>query len=73
MMQRVTNMEMLKLSYWSPTKDMQGVIQEIKAFLQQWARWVNIQLIRSVSSIPVVFKDLIGKYTVFSLLHVHVQ
>lgn len=70
MMQRVTNMEMLKLSYWSPTKDMQGVIQEIKAFLQQWARWVNIQLIRSVSSIPVVFKDLIGKYTVFSLLHV---
>lgn len=38
MMQRVTNMEMLKLSYWSPTKDMQGVIQEIKAFLQQWAR-----------------------------------
>lgn len=38
MMQRVTNMEMLKLSYWSPTKDMQSVIQEIKAFLQQWAR-----------------------------------
>ncbi|XP_062589719.1 uncharacterized protein LOC134251344 [Saccostrea cucullata] len=38
MMQRVTNMELLKLSYWSPTKDMQSVILEIKSFLQQWAR-----------------------------------
>ncbi|KAK3091318.1 hypothetical protein FSP39_018889 [Pinctada imbricata] len=38
MMQRVTNMEMLKLSYWSPTKDMKSVILEIKSFLQQWAR-----------------------------------
>ncbi|XP_033739227.1 uncharacterized protein LOC117326577 [Pecten maximus] len=38
MMQRVTNMELLKLSYWCPTKDMKTVIQEIKTFLQQWAR-----------------------------------
>lgn len=38
MMQRVTNMEMLKLSYWMPTKDMKSVIQDIKTFLQQWAR-----------------------------------
>ncbi|CAC5419587.1 BIRC6 [Mytilus coruscus] len=38
MMQRVTNMEMLKLSYWIPTKDMKSVIQDIKTFLQQWAR-----------------------------------
>ncbi|CAH1773453.1 unnamed protein product [Owenia fusiformis] len=38
MMQRVTNMEMLKLSYWNPAKDMKGVLSDIKNFLQQWAR-----------------------------------
>ena len=39
-MQRVTNMEMLKLSYWNPAKDMQGVLADIKNFLQHWARLV---------------------------------
>ena len=40
MMQRVTNMEMFKLSYWNPAKDMKGVLSDIKAFLQQWARYI---------------------------------
>ncbi|XP_077981781.1 uncharacterized protein LOC144436793 [Glandiceps talaboti] len=38
MMQRVTNMEMLKLSFWNPTKDMKTVLEEIKGYLQSWAR-----------------------------------
>lgn len=38
MMQRVTNMEMLKLSYWNPAKDMRSILVDIKQFLQQWAR-----------------------------------
>ena len=38
MMQRVTNMEMLKLSYWNPAKDMRSILVDIKHFLQQWAR-----------------------------------
>ena len=38
MMQRVTNMEILKLSYWNPAKDMKSILIEIKQFLQQWAR-----------------------------------
>lgn len=38
MMQRVTNMEMLKLSYWNPAKDMKSILVDIKHFLQQWAR-----------------------------------
>jgi len=38
MMQRVTNMEMLKLSYWNPAKDMRSILLDIKQFLQQWAR-----------------------------------
>ena len=38
MMQRVTNMEMLKLSYWNPAKDMKSILIDIKQFLQQWAR-----------------------------------
>ena len=37
-MQRVTNMELLKLSYWNAAKDMLNVLIEIKDFLQQWAR-----------------------------------
>lgn len=37
-MQRVTNMEMLKLSYWNPAKDMKSILVDIKHFLQQWAR-----------------------------------
>jgi len=37
-MQRVTNMEMLKLSYWNPAKDMRSILVDIKQFLQQWAR-----------------------------------
>ncbi|XP_065835083.1 probable ubiquitin-conjugating enzyme protein 17 [Oscarella lobularis] len=38
MMQRVTNMEILKLSFWNPTKDMCSVLKEVKAFMEQWAR-----------------------------------
>ena len=38
MMQRVTNMEILKLSFWNPAKDMKSVLIEVKQFLQQWAR-----------------------------------
>lgn len=38
MMQRITNIELLQLSYWSPAKDMKTVIEGIKSFLQQWAR-----------------------------------
>ncbi|XP_066299443.1 uncharacterized protein [Branchiostoma lanceolatum] len=38
MMQRVTNMEMLKLSYWDPAKDMKTVLLEMKDMLQRWAR-----------------------------------
>lgn len=38
MMQRVTNMEILKLSYWNPAKDMKSTLIEVKTFLQQWAR-----------------------------------
>ncbi|WAR24474.1 UBC3-like protein [Mya arenaria] len=38
MMQRITNIEFLQLSYWSPTKDMKSVIEGIRDFLQQWAR-----------------------------------
>ena len=37
-MQRITNIELLQLSYWSPAKDMKSVIEGIKSFLQQWAR-----------------------------------
>jgi len=38
MMQRITNIEFLQLSYWLPAKDMKSVIEGIKDFLQQWAR-----------------------------------
>lgn len=38
LMQRITNMEMLKLSHWNPAKDMLGVLIEIKEVLQRWAR-----------------------------------
>ncbi len=41
LMQRVTNMEMLKLTYWNPAKDMMNVLVDIKGFLEQWARLVN--------------------------------
>ena len=41
MMQRVTNMEILKLSFWNPTKDMMSLLQDIKEFLQNWARFVR--------------------------------
>jgi hypothetical protein len=56
MMQRVTNMELLKLSYWSPTKDMQSVIVEIKSFLQQWARYITLVVLnrRFIFSIAMV-------------------
>ncbi len=40
LMQRITNMEMLKLSHWNPAKDMLGVLIEIKEVLQCWARCV---------------------------------
>uniref|UniRef100_T1IP19 UBC core domain-containing protein n=1 Tax=Strigamia maritima TaxID=126957 RepID=T1IP19_STRMM len=38
MMQRVTNMELLKYSFWNPARDMMTILCEIKAFLQEWAR-----------------------------------
>ena len=38
MMLRVTTMEILKLTYWDPTKDMKTVLLDIKAFLATWAR-----------------------------------
>ncbi len=38
MMLRVTDMEILKLSYWNPAKDMKTILADIKAFLQTWAR-----------------------------------
>ena len=38
LMQRITNMEMLKLSHWNPAKDMLSVLIEIKEVLQRWAR-----------------------------------
>ena len=42
MMQRVTNMEMFKLSFWNPAKDMLNVLVDIKCFLQTWARCVYV-------------------------------
>ena len=42
LMQRVTNMEMLKLTYWNPAKDMMNVLVDIKGFLEQWARSVQV-------------------------------
>jgi len=38
MMLRVTTMEILKLSYWNPARDMRSVLDEIKRFLRCWAR-----------------------------------
>lgn len=38
MMLRVTTMEILKLSYWNPARDMKSVLVDIKSFLQTWAR-----------------------------------
>ena len=38
MMLRVTTMEILKLSYWNPARNMKEVLVDIKAFLQTWAR-----------------------------------
>ncbi len=38
MMLRVTTMEILKLSYWNPARDMKSVLAEIKSFLRTWAR-----------------------------------
>ena len=38
MMLRVTTMEILKLSYWNPARDMKSVICDIKTFVQTWAR-----------------------------------
>lgn len=38
MMQRITNIEFLQLSYWSPTKDMKSVIEGIQDFMQRWAQ-----------------------------------
>jgi baculoviral IAP repeat-containing protein 6 len=37
-MLRVTTMEILKLSYWNPARNMESVLMDIKAFLQTWAR-----------------------------------
>lgn len=38
MMLRVTTMEMLKLTYWDPARDMMSVLVDIKSFLSTWAR-----------------------------------
>ncbi len=38
MMLRVTTMEILKLSYWNPARDMKSVLKDIKDFLRMWAR-----------------------------------
>ncbi|XP_033101495.1 uncharacterized protein LOC117104721 [Anneissia japonica] len=38
MMQRVSNLDILKLSYWNPTKDMKTVLTEIREYLEKWAR-----------------------------------
>ena len=37
MMQRVTNLEMLKLSHWNPAKSMLSLVVEIRDFLQRVA------------------------------------
>ncbi|XP_062509356.1 baculoviral IAP repeat-containing protein 6-like isoform X2 [Corticium candelabrum] len=50
MMQRVTNMEILKLSFWNPTKNMSIVLTEIKTFLQQWAR-LEVESVRNNPSL----------------------
>ena len=51
MMQRVTNMEMLKLSYWNPAKDMKSILIDIKQFLQQWhaSRSITNGMIRNAT------------------------
>ena len=54
MMQRVTNMEMLKLSYWNPAKDMLNVLVDIKAFLQHWARYGGNKGWELLSPVPSV-------------------
>eukprot|EP00090_Calanus_glacialis_P046596 TRINITY_DN9229_c0_g1_i1.p1 TRINITY_DN9229_c0_g1~~TRINITY_DN9229_c0_g1_i1.p1 ORF type:complete len:1000 (-),score=433.85 TRINITY_DN9229_c0_g1_i1:164-3163(-) len=38
MMLRVTTMEILKLTYWDPARDMKSVLLDIKTFLSTWAR-----------------------------------
>ena len=38
MMMRVTTMEILKLTYWSPARDMKSILLDIKQFLTQKAR-----------------------------------
>ena len=38
MMLRVTTMEILKLTYWDPARDMKSVLMDIKQFLAQRAR-----------------------------------
>ncbi|XP_023334729.1 uncharacterized protein LOC111706168 [Eurytemora carolleeae] len=38
MMLRVTTMEILKLTYWDPARDMKSVLTDIRNFLSTWAR-----------------------------------
>lgn len=38
MMQRITNLEFLKLSDWNPVLDMLSVLQKVKCVLSDWAR-----------------------------------
>ena len=38
MMIRVTTMEILKLTYWDPARDMKTVLMDIKKFLAAQAR-----------------------------------
>merc|ERR1719167_2117057 len=37
-MLRVTTMEILKLTYWDPVRDMNSVLKDIRNFLGTWAR-----------------------------------
>merc|ERR1712142_356304 len=38
MMLLVTTMEILKLTYWDPARDMKSVLKDIRDFLSTWAR-----------------------------------
>ncbi|XP_074643918.1 uncharacterized protein LOC141900782 [Tubulanus polymorphus] len=38
LMQRVTSMELLKLSHWNPARDMASIVFDIKQLVQIWAR-----------------------------------
>ena len=49
----VTHMDILKLSYWDPAKNMKSVLEQIKSLLQTWARLGNLLFL----SLHAVFAD----------------